>query len=348
MTRTLVCIVLVFSSLGALPLSPSPSTRPTAAARPWIAARATTAPAPSLDELHAQAVELMRQQQYAKAAIAMKRVYESKPSHQQSRTVMLNQAIIDIAQKVNTPRTVRDLTAYLAAHREPDEFATNVLGSALNIAADTGRFRQTRFFSAGVKEWERRNYVLEQSRADAHRWGTKWLTPDEWDQLQKRRTELQREVNTQLENVARAQWQVDSLQATQRQILADAPIPTQRPAPPIYEDPGRGPIDPRELDRHRGLTASELYESRRFERLIAETEARKMDGEIHQAIRELQNEQQKLRAAQNSFPKPQWPMRFDPIEPTESTPLPIPQTAAPVAPQAPPVTTQPVTHAATR
>jgi hypothetical protein len=345
MTRTLVCIVLVFSSLGALPLSPSPSTRPAAAARPSIVARPTTAP--SLDELHAQAVELMRQQQYAKAATAMKRVYESKPSHQQSRTVMLNQAIIDIAQKVNTPRTVRDLTAYLAAHREPDEFATNVLGSALNIAADTGRFRQTRFFSAGVKEWERRNYVLEQSRADAHRWGTKWLTPDEWDQLQKRRTEVQYAVDVQKEAVGRAQWEVENLQATRQQIAAD--VPAALPSNPLVGQIPNRPVTPQDLNGQRGLTAQELYDTREFQRMVAAAELRKMDQQIQQAMSALASEQQKLRAAQNSFPKPQWPTRFDPIEPTETTPLPRAQAAAQAAPQAAPqATTQPATRAATR
>ena len=42
--------------------------------------------------------------------------------------------------------------------------------------------------------------MLEQSVPDGHRWGVKWLTPAEYDALQKRRADYMKDYNRAIRN----------------------------------------------------------------------------------------------------------------------------------------------------
>src|SRR5262245_40726632 len=88
---------------------------------------------PTLPELEVHAVALMRNDQWADARALFEEIGRATPPAQRSRPLVLNRAIVDVATKANAMRAVRELSDYLRANRDPDETATNILGSALNI-----------------------------------------------------------------------------------------------------------------------------------------------------------------------------------------------------------------------
>src|SRR5438874_1624800 len=119
MTHLIVLLVLVL---------------PTAATRP--AAVATPLSPSQLEQLHLQAVELMRQGDFAHATDPLEKVWNALPPDKRPRALVLNHAVLDLTQKKFAMRGVRDLSAYLTRHREDDEPATNLLAALLNATAD--------------------------------------------------------------------------------------------------------------------------------------------------------------------------------------------------------------------
>jgi hypothetical protein len=101
-----------------------------------------------LDELHRQAVALLRDGKTDKALAAFDRVYNATPADQRSRPLVLNRAIFDMVQKRYVVRGLRDLTAYLTKHREEDELATNRAGR-VHECRGIGRAHQSRRRVAG-------------------------------------------------------------------------------------------------------------------------------------------------------------------------------------------------------
>src|SRR5438045_1545419 len=76
--------------------------------------RPTAVPAtrPSIEQLHAQAYQLMRAGQYQKAAAPLEQAYRAKPAAEQGRALLLNHALLDVMQKINAMRAVKDLRDY--------------------------------------------------------------------------------------------------------------------------------------------------------------------------------------------------------------------------------------------
>ena len=136
-----------------------------------------------------QAYELMRAEKFGKATPLLEQVYRGVPvlTAQRPRALVINHAILDLVQRVNVMRAVRDLNDYLAVRDQPDELATNVLGSARDLAARNPRFASTPLFASTQNVWQRHNNMLEASQPGSHLWGGKWLTPREYERLQAER-----------------------------------------------------------------------------------------------------------------------------------------------------------------
>jgi hypothetical protein len=173
----------------------------------WIMA---TAPAtrnapsrPDLTALHRQAVDLMQQDKVAEARTRLDAVYQATPPQARSRALVINHAILDLGRPVYVMRGLRDLTSYLIAHGEEDELATNVLGSCLDVAASKPGMRRGAVWQAGFAEWQKRDAELEKAHGK-HRWGAKWLSEEEYQQLQGRREASDQAIDAQQERARKA------------------------------------------------------------------------------------------------------------------------------------------------
>ena len=137
--------------------SPAPTTLPTA-----TATATAVAPTGVPLQLHEQAIDAMRLGQLDVALALMDKAYNATPPSQRTRPLVLNRAILDLTQQVYVMRAVREMDQDLRANPEPDEPAMNILGAALNATADTPRIKQGALWQSAYKEWERRNYKLNE------------------------------------------------------------------------------------------------------------------------------------------------------------------------------------------
>src|SRR4051812_21196055 len=92
-------------------------------------------PQSSVDALAEQGYALMRQGDWVKARPPLEKAYLATPANARGRVMVINHAILDMTQKTYVMRAVKDLTTYLSHNRDEDEYATNVLGGVLNVAA---------------------------------------------------------------------------------------------------------------------------------------------------------------------------------------------------------------------
>ena len=195
-----------------------------------IAATTTAAPAtrPSAEALHAQAVELMRQDQLDKALEQMDKAYAVTPATERNRPLVLNRAILDLRLRLNVMRAVRELHAYLVDRPEPDEEAHNILGAALNVAAASPRVKNGAVWQAAFREWERRNDEMDASRPGFRRWGAQWLSEQEYEASQDDRVALQRAADEQQARVDQAQTRVETLRLRHQALVAADQAERQR------------------------------------------------------------------------------------------------------------------------
>src|SRR5437660_1545250 len=87
------------------------------ASRPALTPPATQ---PSFEPGLDQAVALMRENKYDKAAPLLEKIYAATSPEQRSRGLVLNHAIVDLTRKVYVMRALRDLDQYLTKHRAED------------------------------------------------------------------------------------------------------------------------------------------------------------------------------------------------------------------------------------
>src|SRR4051812_14823025 len=156
-----------------------------------------------IDDLHREAVELMCDGKYSKAEQVFDRAYDAVPAAQRSRPLVLNRAILDLMRKSFIMRGVRDLNEYLTKHRGEDELATNVLGAALNVAAEDPRLKSSAAWQAAYREWDRRNYLLDHSRAGWRRWGTRWISDADTKARETQVADLRKAIDDQSAYIAR-------------------------------------------------------------------------------------------------------------------------------------------------
>jgi hypothetical protein len=313
-----------------------------------------------VDELHRQAVELMRAGKTAKAAQIFDRVYAQFPAERRTRPLVINRAILDLSQRSTIVRGVRDLSDYLVKHRAEDEEATNVLGAALNVAAGNSRVKAGAAWQAASKEWERRNYVLDHSRPGWRRWGTRWVSENETKSREAHADELKRAIADQADYVdrltdeayslgiqqqnaldtasayggtrARVGGDIDYRQGIQRQIqeyrrgveayrrdAANYEKTSGKTLPRVDLPNVTDPIDPR------GLIALQNRGNQLFiKELEAAASAREIGADLAAVYRRLAAAQSQMQQFQTQLQaiRPEWPERFEPVDPSALEPTP--------------------------
>jgi hypothetical protein len=275
------------------------------------ATRTAPAPPPSredLDALHRRAVEFMRANQYDKAGVLLEKVYAATPPAERSRKLVLNHAILDLTQKRLVIRAVKDLTEYLVTHRDDDEFATNVLAAALNVSADNPRWKRGDVWQNAYREWNRRNFNLDRSRPGYRRWGAKWITEAEQAELDARRAKLQGQIEDTREFISRTSFHIESLLAQQANAR-DVVQQTDQIRKWLWQVRANPTASP--MDQARANYSDQAVRQNQWE---AAAEAWKLDREARDAVRELGVAQVRLKELQGSFPKPEWPTRFQPVD----------------------------------
>src|SRR5205085_9114810 len=76
----------------------------------------------------------------------------------------------------------------------PSEKPVNLLAIALNVALKANpRVESSPLFKSAAQRYQQLNAQLEASRPGYKRWGTQWISPEEYQQKKKARDEAQGE-----------------------------------------------------------------------------------------------------------------------------------------------------------
>jgi len=172
----------------------------------------------------ALAVAYMRLGQFQPARAPMDAAYAA--TKKPSRALVLNRAMLDTALRTTAPRAVKDLSAYLAGHMEVDELAVNVLGTAIARAAGSTRsFRSSAIFASAVRTYGARNADLESAAAKdtpgMKHWGTQWLTPQQYADLQAREQAAAQDRQAKLSEFEGAQADAAAAETAAREQQVD-------------------------------------------------------------------------------------------------------------------------------
>jgi hypothetical protein len=356
--------LVILSAAAPLALGQA-TTRPASMDRAAEAAAATTTQ-PG-DDVLPQVVDLMRDGKFAKASQLLDKVYNATPAAQRTRPMVLNRAILDLAARGTIMRGLRDLSEYLAKHRGEDEQATNLLAACLDAAANDAKLKAGPIWQAAYKEWDRRNYLLDHSHAGWRRWGAKWVTDDETTAREAKVAELRRVVVEQADYIDKLMDQAYEI-SDQEQAALDAAsafagtrdrvsnarqylqgiqqsVANYRRAATMYptlvqqynQRTGKNlkPVDlptvqdPVNPQRVRNLAGreSQLY----MQEITAAAAAQQIGADLAAVYRQIVDAQNVLAGynAQLAAIRPEWPSRFDPIDPHETAPTP---TALPATP----------------
>ena len=271
------------------------------------AATATASTQPSPQEAHAQAYVLMSAGKLGEATPLLNRAYNETPPAQRSRALVINRAILDLAQKQNLLRGIRDLSEHLARNPEPDEEASNVLGAALDRAADNPKSRADPVYAAALREFARREAALERRRPGLRRWGAAWVTDEEFaplrqneqaylERLEAARAELQQFAN---DSQSRDQEYRDAHRYLREFMTTHG-----------HAKMNGGILLPDCPKCQEALSAHQTIDRVR-------TETRADNGDLQRLTRAYET-------LKRQPVKPDWPTRFDPIDPSAAAPDPLP------------------------
>ena len=257
----------------------------------------------------------MRDEKFDKATPLLNRAYNETPPPQRARALILNRALLDLVQKANPMRGIKDVHQYLARHHAPDEQASNLLASLLELAAENRRWRDGPLYAEALREFARREAVLERHRPGFKRWGHRWITQAEFDAITDKDRELERQIAEQEQYVGRlAASQVtlnDQYNVAARKAYAFANHRHVR----RYNDPVR-------LNPAPCAACQAMYEAQRS--------VNDINAELQTLNAQVQREQRELAQLKTRQVKPQWPRRYPPIDP-DAPPPPPPQHPAVVA-----------------
>lgn len=130
--------------------------------------------------LEGLAVAYMRLGRYDKAREPLDRIYAAGFK---TRDVVLNRVALEIVQKFNIMRGVREAMEYLNNAGDIDEEVLNALGTMLNVAAGDPRLAKSPVFKSAVESYTRSNEKLEAKRPGLKRWGPTWMPAAEATEL---------------------------------------------------------------------------------------------------------------------------------------------------------------------
>jgi hypothetical protein len=278
---------------------------------------ASTRPAmpANLRAMQIEAFDLMRQEQIRKAAPVLEKVYKETPVAQRNRALVLNHAVLDLSQKTYVMRAIKDLTEYLVKNRDPDEYATNLLGGALNIAVATDpKLKNGNLWQTAFREWDRRNYVLDHSRKGWRRWGTRWLSDADYAQIQAEIAGLKQAVKDQTDVANRAHNRATSL-IEQYSNAVDAREKSKYIIQYLQWQNQSFTL-PQTLNLDPSSPNFRQVEGPVKDFSNAYMAAQQLGPEMHAAIQEVRNEMRKLKELEAKVVRPQWPTTFEPVDPT--------------------------------
>jgi hypothetical protein len=311
MIRTfLVAVVLAAPSASAqvgVPTTPAQAVPQRPSQSPPRAAAPATRPSPA--QLHEQAVAFMREERFDKATPLLNRAYNETPPAQRSRPLILNRALLDLVQKTNLMRGVKELNQYFTRNPAPDEQASNILGSLLELAAENPKWREGPIYAEAFREFARREAVLERHREGFKRWGPKWITQSEFDEIKAKDRELMEQISAQANTVDRLRATFTTLSEQYERVAKQARGFSNHIHVRKHDDPIV--INPRPCA---------LCEAMR----VAQESVLDLNADLHAASGELSRASSRFAALQSRVTKPQWPRRYDPI-PVDAPPPAPPQ-----------------------
>jgi hypothetical protein len=343
---------LIYVWVGLAAITPSPSTRPAATVPPREPDRE------QLTAQHLQAVEFMRLGRSDKAQEILDHVYQLTPANWRTRALVLNRAIVDVHQRQFAARALRELTEYLKVNKGEDELATDILSGALEVvASDTPKLKNDYLWQTAYKEWDRRNYNLEKGRPGSHHWGARWLTDEEFKQIEAKQAEVKEKVEAQrlvvqsaaakFDELVNQQANAKNLQAQYQQLRQSlysqvvqgaTPMGTASPSVgtggPFGTVTVPGNVNLNVPNQFRTVNASDLYLAQfedaklRDAAMQQQRVVAKMNVEMREAWAELVKQRLELSNIAAQRPKPQWPTRFEPVDPTAPDPQPSTQPTA--------------------
>jgi chromosome segregation ATPase len=92
----------------------------------------------------------------------------------------------------------------------PSEKPLNLLAIALNVAIKANpRVESSPLFKSAAARYEQLNAQLEASRPGYKRWGTQWISPEEYQQKKRARDEAQRAYEKSLKEIEQCAKDVD-------------------------------------------------------------------------------------------------------------------------------------------
>ena len=249
----------------------------------------------------------MRQEKFDKATPLLNRAYNETPAAQRSRPLILNRALLDLVQKGNLPRAIKDLNQYFARNAAPDEQASNLLGSILELAAQNPRWRDGPLYAEAFREFARREATLERHRPGFRRWGPKWITQAEFDEIRRKDRDLSLQIQEQGAVVSRITATVTTLTnqynnaATRARGFANH-VHVRRYNDPIVINPTPCPIC---------AAMAEAGQS-----------VKEISADLNVATDELTRATRTFQQLQLRTVKPTWPTRYEPIDPDAPPPKP--------------------------
>ena len=256
----------------------------------------------------------MRQERFDKATPLLNRAYNETLPQERSRPLVLNRALLDLVQKSNALRGIRELSAYLATQPEADEEASNLLGSLLDLAARNPKWRDGPIYSEGFREFARREAMLERSREGFKRWGAKWITQEEFDRIKQRDKELEAQIVEQGKTIERLNLSTRSLNEqyanAERQIR------------------GFGNHSHRRSLHGPSLSSSSCTQCRAM--YEAQASLNEIGAEMHGVAAEARRVVRLYEDLQKRVTRPTWPRRYEPIEPSATQPPPVEDAGAEV------------------
>ena len=257
----------------------------------------------------------MRQEKFDKASPLLNRAYKETPPAQKTRALVHNRALLDLVQKTNPMRAMKDVYDYLATNSNPDEELSNLLGSLLDVAAQTPRLRDGPVYADAFREFARREQALERQRPGFRRWGPRWIGEAEFKQIKQRDTELEAEIAEAGKALERLNIDLQSLTKQYNKVATEA----QAFAYHVHVRRHNDPVIVRDCPR---CTAA----------YNAQQSMNDIYPELQSATAAAERQRNKYEGLKQKVVKPQWPRRYEPIDPAAPPPAP---------PQPPPILAAP-------
>ena len=185
-----------------------------------------------------------------------------------------------------------------------------MLGGALNIAARDPALKQGPLWQTMFKEWDRRNYVLDQSRPGWRRWGTRWVSDDDYAKIKAQQEALRQSVYDAQDRVNQASIHANALitayQNASNQYNAFGSLLGY-----LQNYTGTPTNTWNQLTNGQGVANQAAVQA--F--IDADAALIHLGPEVAGAVQEYQNQVALLQKLETTVIRPEWPTQFEPVDP---------------------------------